>query len=392
MVLTVARAAAGTLGFGLMLVLIGCFLMAAFFILLEARHVPKARLRCCRAAGVDSADRWTGGATPALHPAAFWLSECLLTLLLPWIALGVGVAVATASDSASVPAALLALCLPQLLRVKVLEQLDLREIWRLQAGQGEYSTVGEQEQQQQQQQQNSCRCCRSLLECLSAMWRAAASALEVVDATSDGLAVAKAFFLSSVVRRRFSTSWSVAVWPLGPLVAKLGPGAAMTLSLFYTTFCQLGAVLTMIKNQQAAVAFTDFCGAGRLAQQLERLSAKVSRVEWWTVERSIAMSAARSFTENALQLLLQTSIIAATGRGLVADPLLAGSVFLSYSTLFLKWCGLVADMFKSVYTLPETEIRVVFALTIPAVFSLGTLLAYLAVKLYFIHACDSHEW
>eukprot|EP00403_Amphidinium_massartii_P048999 CAMPEP_0178465776 /NCGR_PEP_ID=MMETSP0689_2-20121128/51537_1 /TAXON_ID=160604 /ORGANISM="Amphidinium massartii, Strain CS-259" /LENGTH=77 /DNA_ID=CAMNT_0020092729 /DNA_START=1 /DNA_END=231 /DNA_ORIENTATION=- len=77
----------------------------------------------------------------------------------------------------------------------------------------------------------------------------------------------------------------------------------------------------MVVNREAAVAFADFSGAGRLAEVLQQLIAQHSGggdpyAQVNTLARSMSMSAVRAFTENALQLLLQTSLIAATGRGL----------------------------------------------------------------------------
>ena len=313
-----------------------------------------------------------------------WLAEGLITLTLPWICFIAGVCVAPFLGR--VPGALLLLCTPQLLRVKLFELADMSVV-REKSKTVPYAQIDAPD--------DTCctkfkRACGRIMDFLQAVGRSLTSSLEVVDAASDGLAVAKAWNCTALVAARFHAAWEGAAWPWGPMMTSMGAGGAMLLALVYTTICQLGALVWSNdgpQGVQGAIGNADFAGAGSLAHVIQQALAnsETGLAEIVVFQRTLLTGGIKVITENALQLFLQTSLIAAEGKGLLSDKILAASVILSYLMLWTKWVGLIQFIPK----VRDCEDSVLLGFV---VVPLGSLLLYMAAKLYYMETCPSHAW
>jgi len=300
-----------------------------------------------------------------------WNGEALIALALPWMTLGLGLVVAQLSEG-KIPAVLSLLCLPQILRVKAWELYDLRLI-------------------RKDAQPLSIR----------DVLRGLPSCLDILDAATDGLAVATCLTnLHNHAIRRFEAAWEDAVWPFGRIVAGLGPGMATLYALLYSSWVQLGAVCFwggLVKDDKFRIrvqadSAIDIAGAGNLVRTIQA-EREVFKEETGFAFKQLS-TAVKGVAEACLQLVLQTSIIAANKEGLLANRILAASVAVSWVTLLLKWIDVVGGVRFLIFHLGmKDDYLLGWLLYFCVVPSMGGLLVYVAAKIYFIEVvCSSREW
>mmetsp|Transcript_35210 Transcript_35210/g.64316 ORF Transcript_35210/g.64316 Transcript_35210/m.64316 type:complete len:384 (+) Transcript_35210:63-1214(+) len=299
-----------------------------------------------------------------------WNGEALVVLALPWMTLCLGLLWADLSQT-NIPAVLSFVCLPQLLRVKAWELHDLHLIRK------DAQPLG-----------------------ITDVLRGLPSCLDVLDAATDGLAVATCLtHIHHHAIQRFHTAWEDSVWPFGAMVAGLGPGLSTLCALAYASWVQLGAACFwggQFKDDTFRIrvqtdSAIDLSGAGNLVKTIQA-EREVFKEETQFAFKQLS-TAVKGVAEACLQLLLQTSIIAANNGGLFSDRTLAVSVAISWLTLLGKWMDVLGGYRFLIFHLGmKDDYILAWLLYLCVVPSMGALLVYVAAKIYFIEHCKSHEW
>jgi len=263
------------------------------------------------------------------------------------------------------PAALLLLAMPWLAR-----NLWLNWLWR---AEGSYSTAL-QSQGYVGKVQRACACLTTTLAMLLGK-------LELLDAVSDGLAVASAYFLPYRAQHRFIASFSHSGF-FGAVCDHLGLGNLMLLALLYSTAVQGGLMFHSGPQKDGILA--ELGGFARI-----KLPNPVDEADKTGVQLFVLM--VRVCGESMLQGFLQTSLVMAKGQSLFAQPVLALSMALGCTTLGVKAGSMIM---LTVQLIRERRADWQVEAAIQGILAVLTwaVLAVILLKLYASQSCESRLW
>jgi len=344
--------------------------------------------------------------------------EFYLTLWAQW--LSVSLAAAYAAVRGGVPTAMLALLAgPLVMRSMYIELQGLRPptassgfqaLPSHEAGEEAAEMPSINDREEEPKTSKTSGCCSCSWVCLvkdSAMGK-----LELVDAVSDGLAVASAFFISELAQERLEVSFAQSGAVVCFLARNLGIGGTMLIALLYSSCLQF--FMTCTSQLSAFVFLADLAGMKTLGRQLQRqqlqetgILSLIDDADALSPDEAEALEAgaeaefatavanadyfsglAKTFGEAIWQVLLQSTLMMAKGTPLLQQPLLLFSILLSCATLAQK-----ALAMRNVVGFFYEEHGILWGLVwaLPLVIIL-TLLILILVKLYAMEACESRMW
>lgn len=216
------------------------------------------------------------------------------------------------------------------------------------------------------------------------------SKLELLDAQSDGLTTAAAFFLDSAAQARFTASFA----SNGPLVhtaiSALGLPGLMLLCLLLAVFTQCGAlVMSQLGPRPGDEVPCEFAGFSISPSKL-----KADAMEA-TIFRCLLSALARTLCEGIPQILLQGSMLMAVGQSLLQQPLLVISLALSLFTSCrkaLEVTGSIAEIGKDACKRGTTGDTFILAVLAVSVAALWLLLLLAAWRTAMLQLCPCHVW
>lgn len=203
------------------------------------------------------------------------------------------------------------------------------------------------------------------------------SAGEMFDGATDGMAAGVAFNIDAEIHQRFVASWSQGVGSVfAPFLDTVHLWGLMTIVLVVASLVQLvtGVMVSVSEGEFPTIA--SLAGMGSLAHR--------SRGEQTT--RIILVGIARFIYEGMLQLLLQTSLLMALGKGLSAQPLVLLSVMISMGSAAKMWVMMVASLWET-RNQTRTQAKV---LSLGSIFGGAAALAWNMGRLAIIELCPAH--
>mmetsp|Transcript_12324 Transcript_12324/g.28898 ORF Transcript_12324/g.28898 Transcript_12324/m.28898 type:complete len:444 (-) Transcript_12324:13-1344(-) len=320
-------------------------------------HEPIAR------APLDLCDSNSAGGAPDEKRL---LREILLGLEAQWCFFGVACLYAVASGTRHVPGWLLLLAAPWLFR-----NLYLNFIW---CDESRYAALA------------ADGCCKVWWARLQTTAAICLAKLENLDAASDGLAVASAYFLTEEANHRFAASFSSTTGIVGWVCRHLGMGNLMMVSLLYSTLIQ-GVMAFYEKSEKNFDVLAALAGFPCVVAASATLAED-------KVFNALVVALARVCSENVPQALLQTSLVMAKGQSFFEQPVLALSISLSCLSLASKALAMMVNVCDSDARKRVRGCEHVCFCMVQFIPALGTVmaLALILLKLYASQACQSRIW
>jgi hypothetical protein len=212
------------------------------------------------------------------------------------------------------------------------------------------------------------------------------SALEALDAPSDGVAIATASLAGTEVHHRFVESYRTGSLAfMVPVIDRLGIAGIMSINQVIASVAQ---VVAAMYDVQVA---TDLGGLGAMARRLPKQDGGPG----WIA--SIGAVGARVLLETAPQMLWQTSLLMAQGIGFVDQPLLTISILLSFFAMTKKVFEMVrvgvAEIIEKEESGAPSEAWAIIAVMLAIQTApLIMFLLYMSMRLYMMEVCPSHVW
>lgn len=208
------------------------------------------------------------------------------------------------------------------------------------------------------------------------------SKLEVLDAQSDGLTTAAAFFLDVSAKARFCASFSSNGPVVHTVVSALGLPGLMFFFLLVAVITQCGAL----------VVCGDISGGGKddkVPCEFAGFSIRPSKcVTHADIERATLSALARTLCEGIPQILLQGSMLMAVGQSLLQQPLLMISLVLSLFTS----CRKAHEVTRNIALLSEYGMGFFFSLLTGSAAALWLLLLLAIWRTVMLQLCPCHVW
>jgi len=230
--------------------------------------------------------------------------------------------------------------------------------------------------------------CNACVDTLQGFSTNVVGKLEVLDSVSDALAAAQAFHVSHTAKFRYELSMQNMPPLLRSLATTLGLGGMLTLALVYSS------VMFFFALYSEQIGWTEvsanMAGLTKTAATLKEYHLHERRQ---LREREVLTGICKIFGEAVWQVLLQTTLIMATGIPLLDQPLLLVSVALSCITLSTRAANLTFNAVSAAYETYDKALRVAICLiAMPFIILTWGILLLVLVKLYYTEACRDRLW